>query len=181
MKNGAFRDIVGHSGCEIGNFAGRGRTRNEKSLAPLPDQIDQLARAANVGDGNLAEIVARGWVREASLFGDERHGSRSADRGTERFAGVAIQAAGDVDGEDGNRAIFNGRHDLVEGVRGGLLRPVPKTESMIRSQATVSNSFRSAEVASSFMADTIRQLIRASPLYWPGSAVKRSRISAPRL
>ena len=126
--------------------------------------MDQLYRAADVADGDLAEPLSGGGVGEAGFFGDERDRSGGADAGAEGAAGVAVQAAGEVNRHDGAGEAVHGLDDLREGVSGGLGQA--GAEEGVDDQAA-----RDWRMASGVAGDvgraiawTICQLVRASPL-----------------
>jgi hypothetical protein len=93
---------------------------NHQSPEPRSDHQsritrDQLFWASDSGNFHLSQIELRFGDGEADFFGNERDGSRCLDAGAGWLAGVAIEAAGSVDGEDGNAAAIDGGDDLVEG------------------------------------------------------------------
>jgi hypothetical protein len=88
----------------------------------MGDCIDQFARRANVGDCHSAEVRLRGFAGEADFVRDERDGLRRVDARAERFAGVAIEAAGEIDGEHGTIGMLHRFNDRGERIGRGTVQ-----------------------------------------------------------
>lgn len=97
-----------------------GSCRRGDGLLLAGDLFDQFGGNTDVAHENVAGVSARLRMREAHFFGDEGDGAGGADAGAGRDAGVAIEAAGDVDGKDGAATVIDGRRDLIEGRAGGV-------------------------------------------------------------
>ncbi len=64
----------------------------------------------------------RGFIREAGFFGHEGDGAGGGDARAEGLAGVAIEATGEIDSEDGGFGFRDGLDDGGEGIFGRAIQ-----------------------------------------------------------